>query len=425
MDQAAPPPPTSSAAPIVRVWQYPNFKRFMTGIGPYYVTSWMQRVGVSWLAWQLSHSTAWLGIVAAADLGPMIFLAPIGGAYVDRADPLRVIKTCMALMMGQALVLCLLTATGAITIELLFVLSLITGCIQPIYSAARQTIVPSMLPRSDFATGVALDSSFFHGSRFVGPTIAALTIPWFGVQSNFLAHVFGTGTFQFMLWRMNFTAADHSHRKPSSMFDDIKESIRYVRTHDGMWPMFVLMTVVSTVIRPVQDMLSGFAGAVYHAGPVGLAWLTSAMGLGAMVSAVTLAVRSRLAGLTSIVIIACLGLSMATLLFVATDKLWLGVIAGFLIGYTLNNMATGSQTLIQTSVSDDMRGRVSGLFSVVYRGMPAVGAITVGVLAEWIGLRASFVVAALVGVGSWLLVAPRAAAMARAFEFPRHHDSDE
>jgi MFS family permease len=361
-------------------------------------------------------------LVAAADLGPMIFIAPFGGAYVDRADPVKIIKGCMAFMQFQALLLAVLTGTGAITIELLFVLSLITGCVQPIYSAARQTLVPSMVPREDFATGVALDSSFFHGSRFLGPSIAALTIPWFGVQSNFVAHVFGTGILQVMLWRLKFPAPDRSRRRHGSLLRDVRDGIAYVGTHPGLMPVFVLVTVVSTAIRPVQDMLSGFAGSVFHAGAVGLAVLTSSLGAGALVSAVTLAVRGQMAGLTHKVFFACLGLSAATFLFISSTSLWVGVIAGFLIGYTLNSVSTGAQTLAQIAVTDDLRGRVSGLYSVVYRGTPAIGALVTGFLAEWIGLRWSFVICAAIGLGTFVYFLPRIGAIAAALEHHRATD---
>src|SRR4051794_12428187 len=127
MTSGASAPGLRESAPIVRIWRNPDFAQFMCGIGPYYVTSWMQRVGVGWLAWELSHSPGWLGMVAAADYGPMILLAPFGGVCVDRSNPVKVLKACVALMTAQALLLSLLTAGGLITIEVLFALSLFTG----------------------------------------------------------------------------------------------------------------------------------------------------------------------------------------------------------------------------------------------------------------------------------------------------------
>jgi MFS family permease len=307
-DAAAP----KTTAPILQIWQHRNFTLFMCGIGPYYITSWMQRIGVGWLAWQLTHSPFWLGVVAAADLAPMLFLAPIGGAYVDRSDPVKIIKICMNLMTVQAILLAFLTITGLITIEILFALALFTGLILPFYSACRQTIVATSVPRPVFPSAIAMDSSFFHGSRFIGPAIAAITIPWFGVGGTFIAHVFGTVIFFFFQSMMDLKPPDRSGKKRSSLMTDVKEGFVYVYRHEGIWPIFILMTITSVAVRPLQDMLPGFADAIFGAGATGLAWLASGMGIGAMATSVTLAMRGSVAGLTRICIAGCLVLAIST-----------------------------------------------------------------------------------------------------------------
>ncbi len=401
---------------VLKIWQHRNFTLFMSGIGPYYITSWMQRVGIMWLAWELTKSPAWLGVVAAADLAPMLFLGPIGGAFVDRNDPVRIIKICMILMALQAIALASLTLAGWMTIEILFLLALMTGLILPFYSACRQIIVATTVPRTEFASAIAMDSSFFHGSRFIGPAIAAITIPWFGVGGTFVAHIFGSLLFFAFQSLMAVTPTDRSTRPKSSLLRDVNEGFAYAYRHPGIWPIFILMTTTSVAVRPLQDMLAGFAGGVYNSDATGLAWLASGMGVGALASAVWLALRGTVVGLTQICISGCLLLAGVTLIFCQTDVLWIGVVFAALIGFALNGMATTTHTLVQNAVADEMRGRVVGLYSLIYRGTPAVGALAIGVFAEAFGLQMSFTISAAICLIAWIIIMPHRRRVAAALE---------
>jgi MFS family permease len=395
-------------APIVRVWRHRDYALLMTGIGPYYFTSWMQRVGVGWLAWELTHSPGWLGAVAAVDLAPMLLISPFAGAMVDRWDPVKQMKFAMIAVILHAAVLAWVTMAGWITIELLFVLTLVNGMIMPVYNAARQTIVPATVPRSDFASAISLDSSFFHGSRFVGPMIAALTILYWGIGATFLAHVLGSGIFTLQVFRLRLPPRPAKGAVVmGEILADILEGWRYVWAHTGIFVLFMTMTVASLSVRPLQDFLPGFAGGVFNAGANGLAWLTSSMGVGAMCGASWIAFRGHTKGLPLAVVTCVLGLALSTLGFVATPSLWVAVVFSVLQGFTLTVMATSISTLTQSAVSDAMRGRVMSLFAMIYRGVPAVGALIIGFSAEGIGLRWTFAIAALVCVVLWLTVLPR------------------
>lgn len=403
-------------APALTIWQHRNFALFMTGIGPYYITSWMQRVGIGWLAWELTHSPAWLGLIAAADLAPMLLLAPIGGAYVDRSNPVTIIRLCMVGFCIQAVLLTTLTLTGLITIEFLFALALTNGLIAPFYAACRQTIVATSVPKSIFPSAIATDASFYHGSRFLGPAIAAYSIVWIGIGGTFIAHIFGTIIFFIFQSMMDVERTERGSKQRGNLLDDVKEGISYVRHHDGIWPIFMLMTVTSIAARPLQDMLPGFAGAVFNAGPEGLAILASGMGAGALATSVLLAMRGTVSGLTRICIAACLVLAAAIYAFVSATNIWIGVIFATLAAMALNTMATATHTLVQNTVADEMRGRVVGLYSLIYRGTPAFGAVIIGFLAESIGLPASFTISTIVCLAAFVTVLSRARKMTEALE---------
>jgi MFS family permease len=408
----------ASASPIVRIWSHRNYAVLMAGMTPNLLAIWMQRLGVGWLAWELTHSTVWLGLVAAADLAPMLVLAFLAGAVTDRGHALRQLRITQALTLAQAIVLVALTLAGRMTIELLFALSLFLGFLHPFASAARHSIIPATVPRSFFATAVALDSAFFQASRFVGPAIAGVLIPTVGIGGTFVAYAAGVAALLASLFALDLPELADKTRRDSAIARDIRDGLAYVRSHAGIWPVFLLLSVVSVLVRPLQDMLPGFAGAVFDAGAVGLAWLTSSMGVGAMVSATWIATRGHTRGLARMFVFGLLGLAFSVLGFVATDNLWLALPFAAWSGFALNSMSTSTQALVQTAVADHMRGRVMSLYALIFRGFPAVGTLAIGALAQSFGLRLTFALAAGICFLAWLMAAPRRGALARGFDPP-------
>lgn len=415
-------PDRANLPPLLRVFTYRQYALFMGGMTPNLVTLWMQRVGVGWLTWELTHSPTWLGIMAAADLAPVMFIAPIAGAYTDRTDPVRQQIWMQWLNVIQASGLAAFVIFDVGNIWVLFALALFYGCVHPFVSTSRHAIVPRTVPRAEFATAIALDSALFNASRFVGPAIGAVMIGWWGIESTFIANALTCVWFIALLSFMRLDLPARESRGHRRILGDVADSFAYVRAHAAIGPMFVLLTAVSILLRPVQDMLPGFAGAVFDAGPQGLAWLTASMGVGAMVSAFWIAARGRIGGLTGIVLAGGLGLALATLGFVATQELWIALLFGAASGFALNTMSTGTQALTQSALSDELRGRVMGLYTVIYRGTPAIGALGLGGLAEWFGLRGVFAGAALGCLAALAWIWPRRRTMAAAAEAERPAD---
>lgn len=394
-------------SPAVRVWRNRRFALYMGGQAPYYVTHWMQRIAVGWLAWELTHSHAWVGAVAAAEMFPMIVVGPFAGALADRHDPLVQARWAQVLLSLEALLMALATLTGVVNIWIIIALSLVSGSIQPVSTASRQLVLPATIQREDFATAISLDSTLFHGSRFIGPAFAAFLIPIIGVGGTLVTHAAGTLFFGLALTRLKISPRDRGAARKASLVSDIVEGLRYASRHPVLLPLYLMMTVCALMARPLQELLPGFAGGVFNAGPSGLAWLTSSMGIGSMVAAAFLAVRGRAQGLPYVVILACFGLGVSTFGMVATSQLVYAVTFAALFGFTLTVMGVGIQAMGQIAVDDNMRGRVMILYVMIYRGLPAIGSLLVGLLAEWIGLRSAFAFSALACIVTWLVLAPR------------------
>lgn len=409
-DGPPPPPPAAPAAdgrhPVLRVWRNRNYLLFEAGWTPQSITTWIQRVGVLWLAWELTHSNAWVGAVAAADLAPMIVLAPVAGAMADRArDAMRLLRLTKWLMLLQAIALAALMYAGLMTIELLLLLSIVTGVIHPYSSAARQIVVASSVVREDFAPAIALDSALFQASRFVGPALAAVMIAMWDVASTFLAHVVGSTILLGTLMLMRIPPRERSNKLRRSLLIEIADSVRYTRGHGAIWPLFLMLAVTSIMVRPIQELLPGFASNIFNAGPQGLGWLASSMGVGATLSATWIALRGRVDGLSTWAITGGLILIAATLGFASTDKLWLGLVLIGVAAFGINTMSTSIQTITQSVVSDAMRGRVMSLYSLIFRGLPAIGAFVLGSLADRIGLQMTFTLMSALSLAVWALVA--------------------
>ncbi len=402
--------------PILRVWTYRDYALFMAGCIPNYITFWMQKVGIGWLAWDLTHSTFWLGLVTAIDLAPLLIFAPIAGALADRWGALNQFRVTQIGVMAHAAALPGLYFTGFLNIEALVALTIFSGIVYPFMSTARLGVLPRILPRDILASGIGMDSAFFHGSRFIGPAIAALLIPLYGVGATFVVNAIGCGGLLIALWLIELRPAEGEARKPKNLFADVGEAFSYVRHHDGIGPIFLLLTIASTFTRPIQDMLPGIAGGIFHAGPEGLAWLTSALGIGAMISAAWIATRGRVAGLTTVIMTGALNVSIGSIALVLSDQLLLGIPCAALIGFSLNTMSTSVQTLVQSAVSDDMRGRVMSLYVMIFRGAPALGSLVIGLISDRFGLSATFVLAGCLGLISWGFSMPKRKQIAASLE---------
>ncbi len=406
--------------PVLRVWTHRNYAIFMGGCIPNYITFWMQRVGIGWLAWDMTHSPLWLGIVTAADLAPLLLLAPIAGALADRWEVLKQFRLTQVCILLHGAALPALYFADLLRIEVLLALTVFYGIVYPFMSAARLSVMPRTLPRADLASGIALDSAFFHGSRFLGPAIAAMIIPVFGVGSTLLVNAFGSAWLQLALFFVKLRPPEGEARKPKNMFNDVKESFSFVRNHGGIGPIFLMLTVASCFTRPIQDMMPGIAGSVFHAGPVGLAWLTSSLGIGAMISAGWIAFRGRISGLTNVVVNGALLLSIGTFGLVSTEWIYIGIPFAVLMGFSLNTMSTSVQALVQNAVGDDMRGRVMSLYIMIFRGAPALGSLLIGLASTHFGLRAAFAVSACLNLILWIVFMPRRRKIAVSMERDLH-----
>ena len=387
-------------ASVFRAFAHRNYRIYAGGNAVSLNGIWMQRVAVGWLAWTLTHSGTWLGIVSMAEFFPVVLLSPLAGALADRRDRVGIIRITQIAGSIQASLLVVLVYTDAITIELLFALTLLLGVFNAVAQPSRLALIPTLVDRASLPSALAIYAIIFNAARFFGPAAAGIVIAKVSVGAAFAVNAATYVVFLVAMTNLRGipalpVAATQSVLKASA------EAYGYASRHPGIAPMLLLFTVTTIGTRGFVELFPGFADRVFGRGPEGLATLTSTVGLGAIFGAGWMLLRPAIAGLTGLVLANTLMISLAILAFTASNQFYLALPCVFLAGAAMTITGVGAQTLIQAAVDIRMRGRIMALYGMIFRAGPAVGAVLMGSLSERFGLRLPLAVGALVSCGFW------------------------
>jgi predicted MFS family arabinose efflux permease len=381
----------------------PNFGIYSAGSAVSLTGMWMERIAIGWLTWQLTESGFWLGVVAFADFFPVVLVGPIAGAVADRWDRLRMVKSSQTTLLVQAAVLWALTVSGHINVGWIVALTTIHGVVVAFNQPARLALVPSLVPQADLGSAVAINSVVFNLARFVGPIFAGLAIVWSGVAAAFAANALSYVVFLLALARIRLGPGETATAKPARSFTvDLLEGIRYTATHPGIGALMVLLIAFGVGGRPLTELLPGLADDVFNAGAGGLSILASAVGGGAILGGIWLGHRAHASDLMTVTLATALGSALAASASIATTNLWLALPAVTVFGFCISTAGIASQTLVQLASARSMRGRVMGVYGLIFRGGPAIGALGAGLVSVQLGLRWPVVIGALLVIAAWL-----------------------
>lgn len=363
---------------------------------------WIQRVAVGWLAWELTSSPFWLGLVVFCDLFPAVVAAPIAGAIADRTDRIRLTMAAQVVTATQSLSLGLLVVTEVITIELLLALELVVGVSNSFTQPARQTLIPALVPPEDLPGAVALNSLTFNVARFIGPAISGGLIVWAGVAPAILLNAGAYVIASLSLLMLRIAPGERiGHAPTRSLRAETVEGFRYAARHRGIGPLLLFAALMGVFARPFLELLPAFADSVFHRGAPGLAMLASVTGGGALVAGTLLAARGGTRGLTLIGVGAGAAMALGALLFAATDIFGVGLLGAAAAAAAQIVHGVAIQTLIQGTADRAMRGRVLSLWGLIIRACPALGALGLGALAEAVGLRLAVACASVACLPVW------------------------
>ncbi len=392
-----------------------NYAIYMSGNSISLIGFWMQRVAVSWLAWVLSESAFWVGAVAFVEIGPLILVTPLFGVWADRFDRKIMAIIAQVMMMLQAFLLFFLAWFDMLSIGLLFSLALAEGVIQAAYQPIRLSIIPNLVRKEDLVSAAAFTAVAFNVARFIGPAIAGIVI---NISSPAMAILFNAVTYLLIViaWQFIHLPERTSVSKRQSFFRDIRDGFNYVTEKRALYYMFLLLTVVSLFARPVAFMLSAFVGAVFESGAGTLGLFTSAMGVGAVLAGLRLSMDGKTHGLVREILLMTLVAIFCLVGFVSITTVWFAALLIFLFGYSITIGSVASQTLVQNSIDDAMRGRVLSLWAAFTRGAPAVGVLIIGWIANRYGLMWPNIAAACLCLVSLVLMAGKRRIMRDFFE---------
>jgi MFS family permease len=368
-----------------RALRHRNFKLFFFGQTISVIGTWMTRLATSWLVYRLTHSALLLGFVSFAGQIVSFLLGPFAGVWVERLDRRKLLVWTQALAAVQSLAMAALTLAHVITLWEIIVLAALQGLINAFDMPGRQSFLVHMVEdRNDLSNAIAINSSMANGARLIGPAVAGLVVATLGEGWCFL--IDGVSYFAVIasLLLMHIRALD-VRRQASSMVEQMREGWDYVRTFRPVRTILLLFALVSLMGYSYSVLLPMFAGQVLHGGPTTLGWLTGASGVGALASALSLAVRKSVLGLTRMLQVASGMLGAALILFGLSHTLWLSLVLMMFVGFGLIQSASVANTIIQTLVPEDKRGRTMGYYTMAFFGAAPFGSLLAGALAHAIG----------------------------------------
>ena len=387
-----------------RALRHRNFRLFFGGQSISLVGTWMTRVATSWLVYRLTGSAVLLGTVSFAGQIPTFLLAPFAGVLVDRWNRHTVLVWTQALAMVQSLALAFLTLTHRVTIAEVLILSAFQGCINAFDMPGRQSFMLEMVTedgttgRDDLSNAIAINSSMVNLARLVGPSIAGLVIAassegWCFVVDGISYIAVIISLLMMRLPALNPAAlAAQANRASSSMVTQLKEGWDFVRGFTPIRTILLLFALNSFMGWPFTVLMPIFAAEVLKGGPHTLGFLMGALGVGSLASALSLVLRKSVRGLLKMIPIAAAIFGTGLVLFGLSHVLWLSMVLLLVVGFGMMQGLTASNTIIQTIVPEDKRGRVMSYYTVAFVGMAPFGSLMAGALAHLIGAATTVVI---------------------------------
>jgi MFS family permease len=369
----------------------PNYRRYVGGQAISLIGTWMQMTAQSWLVLTLTHSGAALGVVIALQTLPVLLLAPYGGVIADRVDKRRLMIVLQSIMGVQALVLGVLTVTGAVRVWQIAVLAALLGLNNAFENPSRQSFMLELVGPEHLRNAVSLNSVLVNGARTVGPAVAGLLIASVGDGVCFLLNAASFVAVVMSLVGMDAAALNPTKPTPRER-GQLREGLRYVRRTPTLALPLVMMGLVGCLTYEFQVSLPVMASHGLRVGAQGFGFMTAAMGLGAVVGGLVMAARGR-TGLMPLTISAvAFGLTMTAA--AAAPSLAVELIALACVGgASITFMSTGNSTL-QLGSEPTMRGRVMSLWFVAFQGSTPIGGPAIGAVMGAFGARAGLFVGA-------------------------------
>jgi len=390
----------------LRALRYYNFRLYFIGQATSLIGTWMQRIAVSWLVYNLTHSAFMLGLVAFAGQIPVLLLSPYAGAYVDRHSRYKTLLFMQVASMIQAGLLAMVVWRGNYDVTIIILLSILLGCINAFDTPSRQSFMIVLVEnKEDLPNGIALNSSMVTLARLLGPAVAGILLSSYGEDVCFLINFL---SFLAVIISLLFMKINMPLRPKNTepIWVGLREGYRYIKRDVGLRSVVLLTAAMSLLVMPYTTLLPIYAASVFKGDVTTFSWLNSISGLGALLGAVYMATRKPGSKYIRIIAYAALIFSVGLILFSYTKNLTLALIFLMVAEAGLLTEISASNTYVQTHVDEHMRGRVISYYVMAFLGMQPIGGLLIGSLAHFTNAPFTVMVEGVCGVTAVLLFIP-------------------
>ncbi|HWU39699.1 MAG TPA: MFS transporter [Candidatus Acidoferrum sp.] len=372
-----------------RALNHRDYRLFFSGQLVSLIGTWMQRVAQAWLVLELTDSPFKLGLINALQSAPMLFLAFVAGAIADRLPKRRVLIGTQTALMAQAFILAVLVWSGVARYWHVALLATCYGLANTLDMPTRQSFVVEMASKEDLPNAIALNSTMVSGARMLGPAVAGVLVDRYGVASAFALNGLSFVAVIIALWAMQAEGLP-GPAQGTTVREDVLAGLRYsVRTPLVALTLSLLSTVGLFVINH-NVLVPLLARDVLHEGAHGFGLLMAAVGIGAIVGALTVATRGKGRPPLSLLLGTAGAAAGLTLLLAGIRNFWAAMLVLTLVGFAQIVFLANCNTMLQLVVPDRMRGRIMSLYAFVWVGVTPMGSLFVGTIADWFGVAAAY-----------------------------------
>ena len=373
-----------------RALQHRNFQLFFAGQLVSLIGTWMQSTAQLWLVYKLTNSAALLGVFGFANQVPILLLASIGGYVGDRYNRHRGVIATQTAAMILAFVLAALTLTGVVSrlglrgAWVIIFIAFLVGIVNAFDVPIRQAFLVQMVGKEDLPNAIALNSSIFNGARVVGPAIAGFAIAWIGEGWCFFLNGVSFLAVILALLAMRLQPVA---RKPStdSPLQSLVQGFRFAMSDLPIRSALLLLSWLSLLGLQYSVFLPIFAQDILHGGARGLGLLMSSAGVGAVLGALHFAARTEFKGLARWIAGTSMACAIGLVLFSASRVFWMSMVVLFVVGFSATVQMAATNTIVQSRVPDELRGRIMAVYATMFMGVQPIGSLLAGGIAKHIG----------------------------------------
>ncbi len=376
----------------------PNFLKFLIGTTFSTLGFWVQKVALGWLAWELTESPFWVGVISLCMFLPIILTSPLFGVFVDRCDLRRAMIATMLLMMAGTTTLMVSIWMGVINEYLLVAMSLYSGFILSAFHPIRLAILPAIVTKSQLPRAVASIATIFNLSQMAGPAVGGILIAKTDTSAAFLFSALGLIPQVIIVsFLLEIRPRDTEPAANFNFLNSLKEGFHFSVNHPVIRYTLVLTALVAAFGKGLIEILPAVSEVIFQRGSSGLGELMSTVGIGAVsASAYMSSTQLGVVRLPRFLTVGIILLGLVLILLGASSLYWLSLLAVGGLGVAISFTQISSQTLVQLQVADDVRARVMSLWGILSLGFAGIGALIIGAVAEWIGLGLTIIVIGMV-----------------------------